>query len=144
MEIRGRRYRLRVGPERMPKSSIPYTAGAPTSTMIGSGGASGAIVLAALMVPAVQSTCPGASAAISRILREEGRVARPFASPSAGTCRSEATTAHSCMRLFYESRGVPHWDVAARGSLFEVDVPNGFQYRPDFITTDEEASLAEE
>ena len=41
--------------------------------------------------------------------------------------------------------GVPHWDVArAPGSLFDADVPNGFQYRSDFITSDEEARLAGE
>ena len=30
------------------------------------------------------------------------------------------------------------------GSLFDVNVPDGFEYRPDFITNDEEALLAEE
>ena len=40
---------------------------------------------------------------------------------------------------------MPHWDVSsARGVLFDVDVPEGFYYRDDFITIDEEASLAEE
>jgi alkylated DNA repair dioxygenase AlkB len=34
--------------------------------------------------------------------------------------------------------------VTPRGSLFEADVPDGFQYRADFITRDEEARLAEE
>jgi alkylated DNA repair dioxygenase AlkB len=33
-----------------------------------------------------------------------------------------------------------HWVV----SLFDVDVPEGFRYADDFITVDEEASLAEE
>ena len=32
----------------------------------------------------------------------------------------------------------------ARGSLFGVDVPGGFEYRTDFLTTDEEARLADE
>ncbi|MFN2445600.1 MAG: alpha-ketoglutarate-dependent dioxygenase AlkB [Vicinamibacterales bacterium] len=32
----------------------------------------------------------------------------------------------------------------ARGSLFTVNVPAGFQYRNDFITSDDEASLADE
>jgi alkylated DNA repair dioxygenase AlkB len=40
---------------------------------------------------------------------------------------------------------VPHWDVAARrGSLFELDLPGGFQYRDDFITVAEEDALAAE
>jgi alkylated DNA repair dioxygenase AlkB len=40
---------------------------------------------------------------------------------------------------------VPHWDVSpARGPLFEADVPNGFRYRNDFITSEDEALLAEE
>lgn len=34
--------------------------------------------------------------------------------------------------------------MTPRGSLFEADVPDGFQYRDDFITRDEEAGLAEE
>jgi len=41
--------------------------------------------------------------------------------------------------------GVPHWDVS--GSLFDLshdDVPSGFRYHRDFITSDEEATLAEE
>lgn len=33
-----------------------------------------------------------------------------------------------------------HWDVA----LFDVDVPAGFRYEDDFITPDEERSLADE
>jgi alkylated DNA repair dioxygenase AlkB len=32
----------------------------------------------------------------------------------------------------------------ARGSLFDPDVPSGFEYRDDFLTTDEEAQLADE
>jgi alkylated DNA repair dioxygenase AlkB len=32
----------------------------------------------------------------------------------------------------------------AQGPLFDVDVPNGFQHRKDFISTDDEALLAEE
>jgi len=41
--------------------------------------------------------------------------------------------------------GVPHWDVP--DSLFDMshdDVPSGFRYRRDFITSEEEGSLAEE
>ena len=41
--------------------------------------------------------------------------------------------------------GVPHWDV--RGSLFDLsddDVPSGFRYHRDFITSEEEALLAAE
>jgi alkylated DNA repair dioxygenase AlkB len=34
--------------------------------------------------------------------------------------------------------------MTPRGSLFEADVPDGFHYRDDFITRDEEARLAEE
>lgn len=34
--------------------------------------------------------------------------------------------------------------MTARGSLFEADVPDGFKYRNDFITRDEEARLAED
>jgi hypothetical protein len=38
---------------------------------------------------------------------------------------------------------MPHWDVSpAPGALFDVHLPNGFHYRNDFITSDEEASLA--
>jgi len=33
---------------------------------------------------------------------------------------------------------------AAPGSLFDVDVPDGFHYRNDFVTRDEEASLVDE
>jgi 2-oxoglutarate-Fe(II)-dependent oxygenase superfamily protein len=41
--------------------------------------------------------------------------------------------------------GVPHWVVSpAPGPLFDVDVPNGFQYRNDFITSDVEALLADQ
>jgi alkylated DNA repair dioxygenase AlkB len=41
--------------------------------------------------------------------------------------------------------GVPHWNVPlAPGSLFDPDVPDGFQYRRDFITAEDEASLVEE
>src|ERR1044072_2178809 len=32
----------------------------------------------------------------------------------------------------------------AGGSLFDADVPDGFRYRSDFISADEEASLADE
>ena len=32
----------------------------------------------------------------------------------------------------------------ARASLFDADVPDGFQYRDDFITVDDEAVLARE
>jgi alkylated DNA repair dioxygenase AlkB len=40
---------------------------------------------------------------------------------------------------------MPDWYVAsAPGALFDVEVPEGFHYRDDFITIDEEASLAEE
>ncbi len=40
---------------------------------------------------------------------------------------------------------MPHWDVApARSLLFDTDVPSGFRYRDDFITRDDEASLAGE
>jgi alkylated DNA repair dioxygenase AlkB len=40
--------------------------------------------------------------------------------------------------------GVPHWDVSlAPGPLFGVDVPDGFQYRGDFITGEDEASLVD-
>jgi len=34
--------------------------------------------------------------------------------------------------------------ASPRGALFDVDVPEGFHYRDDFITIDEEASLAGE
>jgi alkylated DNA repair dioxygenase AlkB len=34
-------------------------------------------------------------------------------------------------------------DVAS-GQLFDADVPSGFEYRPDFITSEEEASLADQ
>jgi hypothetical protein len=34
--------------------------------------------------------------------------------------------------------------MTPRGSLFEADVPDGFHYRDDFITRDEETRLAEE
>jgi alkylated DNA repair dioxygenase AlkB len=34
--------------------------------------------------------------------------------------------------------------MTAGGSLFDVDVPDGFQYRNDFITSEEEALLADE
>jgi hypothetical protein len=38
-----------------------------------------------------------------------------------------------------------HWGVtSARGLLFDVDAPEGFQYRDEFITTGEEASLVRE
>ena len=33
--------------------------------------------------------------------------------------------------------------MSTERSLFEVDLPDGFRYRPDFITPDEEASLAD-
>jgi hypothetical protein len=40
---------------------------------------------------------------------------------------------------------VPHWNVSqTRGLLFDLDVPNGFQYRNDFISADDEAFLTEE
>jgi alkylated DNA repair dioxygenase AlkB len=40
---------------------------------------------------------------------------------------------------------MPHWSVpSTRGLLFDVDAPEGFQYRDGFITSDEEASLVEE
>ena len=40
---------------------------------------------------------------------------------------------------------MPHLTVSpAPGALFDADVPAGFQYSNDFITTGEEASLAEE
>jgi alkylated DNA repair dioxygenase AlkB len=40
---------------------------------------------------------------------------------------------------------MPHCPVAlGPSSLFEADVPDGFQYRNDFITKDEEAALADE
>jgi hypothetical protein len=36
------------------------------------------------------------------------------------------------------------WNVASTlGSLFAADVPDGFQYRSDFITSTEEAELAD-
>jgi len=35
---------------------------------------------------------------------------------------------------------VPHWDVP--GSLFDPDVPEGFRYHPDFVTAEEESTLA--
>jgi alkylated DNA repair dioxygenase AlkB len=34
--------------------------------------------------------------------------------------------------------------VSGTGSLFDVDVPKGFLYLPDFLTVDEEAALASE
>jgi alkylated DNA repair dioxygenase AlkB len=41
--------------------------------------------------------------------------------------------------------GVTHSVVMlTAGPLFGVDLPDGFRYEPDFITSDEEASLAEE
>jgi hypothetical protein len=40
---------------------------------------------------------------------------------------------------------VAHWGVSpAVGPLFDADVPSGFHYRNDFITTDDEARLAVE
>jgi alkylated DNA repair dioxygenase AlkB len=49
-----------------------------------------------------------------------------------------------CVASQPSGNGVPHWAVArAPGPLFDADVPNGFQYRDDFISSDEEASLAE-
>ncbi len=44
------------------------------------------------------------------------------------------------------SRRMPHWDMwSARGlPLFGADLPNGFRYRRDFTTPDEEAALAAE
>lgn len=39
---------------------------------------------------------------------------------------------------------VPDWDVSsAPGPLFDADVPSGFQYRNDFVTSEDEALLAE-
>jgi alkylated DNA repair dioxygenase AlkB len=39
---------------------------------------------------------------------------------------------------------VPDWDVSrARVGLLDADLPNGFRYREDFITSDEEASCAD-
>jgi alkylated DNA repair dioxygenase AlkB len=39
---------------------------------------------------------------------------------------------------------MPHWPVASgHRRLFETDVPDGFHYRPDFISDDEERSLVE-
>ena len=37
---------------------------------------------------------------------------------------------------------VPHWGMAAPGSLFGADLPSGFLHRYDFVSTAEEASLA--
>lgn len=34
-------------------------------------------------------------------------------------------------------------NVAPAGTLFDVDVPDGFRYRPDFISIDEEAELVD-
>jgi hypothetical protein len=46
---------------------------------------------------------------------------------------------------FTASNGVQQWDVSqAHGPLFTADLPNGFQYRNDFITSDDEALLAHE
>ena len=40
---------------------------------------------------------------------------------------------------------VPHWGMATGlGALFDADVASGFHYRNDFITHDEEASLADQ
>jgi alkylated DNA repair dioxygenase AlkB len=39
---------------------------------------------------------------------------------------------------------VSHWDVSRSRDLFGVDVPDGLRYRNDFISSDEEALLAEE
>jgi hypothetical protein len=40
---------------------------------------------------------------------------------------------------------VPHWFVSrSRGPLFGEDLPGGLLYRPDFITTADEAVLADE
>ena len=33
---------------------------------------------------------------------------------------------------------------SARGSLFDIDAPDGFEYRSDFISADEEAALVDE
>lgn len=38
---------------------------------------------------------------------------------------------------------VPHWGMAAAGSLFGADLPPGFLHRDDFLSTDEEAELTE-
>jgi alkylated DNA repair dioxygenase AlkB len=39
---------------------------------------------------------------------------------------------------------VRHWIMAVPGPLFDAEVPSGFLYQPDFITTDTEASLVHE
>ena len=47
----------------------------------------------------------------------------------------------ACKRLSHQR---PYLSMEMTSSLFEPDVPNGFLYRAEFITTDQEASLIRE
>ena len=42
----------------------------------------------------------------------------------------------------YDTPIVPHWGMAAAGSLFGADLPPGFLHTDDFVSTAEEAALA--